>query len=69
MPTLLGITGNVASGKSAVRQYLENEGALTIDADLLAQSTYLPGMPAYKPVTPVDDDAVQAVAKSAAVQP
>ena len=40
MPTLLGITGNVASGKSAVRQYLENEGALTIDADLLAQSNY-----------------------------
>ena len=29
----------------------------------------LPGMPAYKPVTPIDDDAVQAVAKSAAVQP
>lgn len=50
MPTLLGITGNVASGKSAVRQYLENEGALTIDADLLAQSTYLPGMPAYEPI-------------------
>lgn len=50
MPTLLGITGNVASGKSAVRQYLENEGALTIDADLLAQSTYLPGMPAYQPI-------------------
>ena len=50
MPTLLGITGNVASGKSAVRQFLENEGALTIDADLLAQSTYLPGMPAYQPI-------------------
>jgi len=50
MLTLLGITGNVASGKSAVRQYLENEGALTIDADLLAQSTYLPGMPAYEPI-------------------
>ncbi len=50
MPILLGITGNVASGKSAVRQFLENEGALTIDADLLAQSTYLPGMPAYQPI-------------------
>ena len=50
MPKLLGITGNIASGKSAVRQYLENEGALTIDADLLAQSTYLPGMPAYQPI-------------------
>ena len=50
MVKLLGITGNVASGKSAVRQFLENEGALTIDADLLAQSTYLPGMPAYQPI-------------------
>ncbi|MFZ3071035.1 MAG: dephospho-CoA kinase [Anaerolineaceae bacterium] len=49
-PKLLGITGNIASGKSVVRQYLENEGALTIDADLLAQSTYLPGHPAYQPI-------------------
>ena len=49
-PILLGITGNIASGKSAVRQYLENEGALTIDADLLAQSTYFPGGPAYQPI-------------------
>ena len=49
-PILLGITGNIASGKSAVRQYLENEGALTIDADLLAQSTYLHGGPAYQPI-------------------
>jgi len=49
-PILLGITGNIASGKSTVRQYLENEGALTIDADLLAQSTYLPGGPAYQPI-------------------
>jgi len=49
-PILLGITGNIASGKSAVRQYLENEGALTIDADLLAQSTYLPGGPAYQAI-------------------
>ncbi|MFZ3150423.1 MAG: dephospho-CoA kinase [Anaerolineaceae bacterium] len=49
-PKLLGITGNIASGKSVVRQYLENEGALTIDADLLAQETYLPGNPAYQPI-------------------
>lgn len=47
---VLGITGNIASGKSYVRQYLENSGAVTVDADLLAQETYLPGNPAYQPV-------------------
>ena len=47
---VLGITGNIASGKSYVRQYLENGGAVTVDADLLAQETYLPGNPAYQPV-------------------
>lgn len=49
-PYVLGITGNIASGKSVVRQYLENAGALTIDADLLAQETYLPGNRAYQPI-------------------
>ena len=44
---VLGLTGNIASGKSVVRQYLENAGAVTLDADLIAQQTYLPGGPAY----------------------
>jgi len=47
---ILGLTGNIASGKSAVRQYLENAGAITIDTDLLAQYTYLPSGPAYQPI-------------------
>lgn len=54
MPTqrkyVLGLTGNIASGKSAVRQYLENAGAITVDTDLLAQYTYLPSGPAYHPI-------------------
>jgi dephospho-CoA kinase len=45
---ILGLTGNIASGKSAVRQYLENAGAITVDTDLLAQYTYLPSGPAYQ---------------------
>ncbi len=45
---VLGLTGNIASGKSAVRQYLENAGAITVDTDLLAQYTYLPSGPAYQ---------------------
>ena len=49
-PYLLGLTGNIAAGKSVVRQYLENAGALTVDADRLAQATYLPSGPAYQPI-------------------
>ncbi|MEA4812490.1 MAG: dephospho-CoA kinase [Anaerolineaceae bacterium] len=47
---VLGLTGNIASGKSAVRQFLENAGAITVDTDLMAQYTYLPSGPAYKPI-------------------
>ena len=49
-PYLIGVTGNIASGKSVVLQYLENAGALTIDADLIAQDSYLPGNPAWRPI-------------------
>lgn len=49
-PFVIGLTGNIASGKSVVLQYLANFGALTIDADLVAQETYLPGNPAYEPI-------------------
>ncbi len=44
---IIGLTGNIASGKSVVRQMLQNYGALTIDADLLARRAYEPGAPAY----------------------
>jgi len=44
---IIGLTGNIASGKSVVRQMLQNYGALTIDADLLAQRTYTKHSPAY----------------------
>lgn len=47
---VIGLTGNIASGKSVVLQCLANLGALTIDADLVAQETYLPGYPAYEPI-------------------
>ncbi len=47
---ILGLTGNIASGKSAVRQYLENAGAITVDTDLLAQYTYLPSGSAYQSI-------------------
>lgn len=46
-PFVIGLTGNIASGKSVIRNYLANFGAYTIDADLTAQDSYLPGTPGY----------------------
>ncbi|MFH1446230.1 MAG: dephospho-CoA kinase [Chloroflexota bacterium] len=47
---IIGLTGNIASGKSVIRRLLENSGALGIDADLLAQRTYLKGAPAFQAI-------------------
>lgn len=47
---VIGLTGNIATGKSLVRRMLEHLGAYTIDADSLAHQTMAPGAPAYKPV-------------------
>lgn len=49
-PFVIGLTGNIASGKSVIRSYLANFGACTIDADLTAQDSYLPGTPAYQAI-------------------
>lgn len=49
-PFILGLTGNIASGKSYVMAYLAKRGAKTIDADLVAQQSYLPGKPAYNAI-------------------
>lgn len=47
---VIGLTGNIAVGKSVVRQMLQHLGAYTIDADGLAHQAMSPGAPAYKPV-------------------
>ena len=47
---LIGITGNIATGKSVVRRMLANCGALGIDADHLAHRTMYKDGPAYQPV-------------------
>lgn len=49
-PLIIGITGNIATGKSVILRMLANAGALTIDADLLAHRMLYPGGPAYQPV-------------------
>ncbi len=47
---VIGLTGNIAVGKSVVRQMVQHLGAYTIDADGLTHRAMAPGAPAYKPV-------------------
>ncbi|MBL8156757.1 MAG: dephospho-CoA kinase [Anaerolineae bacterium] len=47
---VIGLTGNIATGKSVVRQMLQHLEAYTIDADSLTHRAMAPGAPAYKPV-------------------
>jgi dephospho-CoA kinase len=47
---VIGLTGNIATGKSVVRRMLEHLGAYTVDADALSHRTYAKGAPGYQPV-------------------
>ena len=49
-PHLIGLTGNIATGKSTVARVLAGRGALVIDADLVAHEVMRPGGPAYADV-------------------
>ena len=44
-PYLIGLTGNIATGKSSVARLLEELGAEVIDSDQLVQELYQPGAP------------------------
>lgn len=44
---LIGLTGNIATGKSTIMQILAELGAEVIDADQLAHEVIQPGGPAY----------------------
>ena len=43
---LIGLTGNIASGKSAVADLLAERGAVIVDADVLARDAVTKGSPA-----------------------
>jgi dephospho-CoA kinase len=47
---IIGLTGNIATGKSVVRKMLEHLGAYGIDADALAHRAIAKGAPGYLPV-------------------
>ncbi|MEJ2598922.1 MAG: dephospho-CoA kinase [Anaerolineales bacterium] len=46
---VIGLTGNIATGKSVVRKMLEHLGAYGIDADALSHRAIAKGAPGYKP--------------------
>ena len=47
---VIGLTGNIATGKSVVRKMLEHLGAYGIDADALSHRVIARGAPGYQPV-------------------
>lgn len=47
----IGLTGNIATGKSVVRRMLEHMGAYGIDADALGHRAMAKGAPGYNKVT------------------
>ena len=47
---VIGLTGNIGTGKSVVRRMLEHLGAYGIDADALSHRAMAKGAPAYEPI-------------------
>jgi dephospho-CoA kinase len=47
---LVGLTGNIASGKSSVAKLLEQRGVTLIDADVLAREAVRRGTPAFEAI-------------------
>jgi len=50
MSFVVGLTGNIATGKSTMLRYLAERGARVLDADKLAHRAMEPGGPAYQPI-------------------
>jgi dephospho-CoA kinase len=47
---VIGLIGNIGTGKSVVRRMLEHLGAYGIDADALGHRAFARGAPGYQPV-------------------
>lgn len=50
LPYIIGLTGGIASGKSAVCQRLKGLGAAIVSCDQLGHKAYTPGKKAYKEI-------------------
>ena len=55
---ILGITGNIGSGKSLVLKMLEQKGAFIIDADAISRRVTQKDAPAYQPIVQAFGDYV-----------
>jgi dephospho-CoA kinase len=55
---IIGLTGNIATGKSTVLAYLASKGAHIIDADKLAHKAMAPDGPAYAKVVDAFGDEI-----------
>src|SRR5579884_2754713 len=60
MPYIIGLTGNIACGKSTVRGIMEEHGAATLDADALVHELYRPGDPVFRAVVETFGDDILA---------
>jgi dephospho-CoA kinase len=49
-PLIIGLTGNIATGKSTILRYLVGKGAHVIDADQLSHRAMEPNGPAYQAI-------------------
>jgi len=50
MMKVIGLTGSIGSGKSAVSRFLAELGAIVIEADKLGHQAYMPGTEAWRKV-------------------
>lgn len=47
---VIGLTGGIGTGKSTVAEFLKEQGAAIVSADLVGHEVYLPGRPAFHEV-------------------
>ncbi len=47
---VIGLTGGIGSGKSTVAELLREQGAVLLNADLVAHEAYQPGRPAHQEI-------------------
>lgn len=59
-PKIIGLTGNIATGKSVVGHMIANSGGLEIDADVVANRMLYPGAPSYHAVLDAFGDKILA---------
>jgi len=57
-PFVVGLTGNIATGKSTILSYLAEKGAHILDADKLAHQTMTPQGPAYATIVQTFGDSI-----------